>query len=301
MNVAQPARRDVQIQRDIVYGTGIVRPVAGRPAHARELKLDLYQPLPTAGDGPRPALVLAFGGAFHRGTKEDDTFGEPPNRNHAIAWYCREFARLGYVACSIDYRLVPENPEPGDTVVVASAAHIPRSRVDAVRGMLGLPPASDDMLWRGVEAACDDMALAVRYVRAHAGAWHIDPGRIAVGGFSAGARTALNVALGERERVAAVVALSGYMHEDDLKRHVAALDRPPAVLGIYAEHDLDYIAGNCPRMIGRMRELGMACEAVRVPGATHFYPAHARALHERDGPTTVWDAMAGFLARTLAA
>jgi len=267
----------------------------------RNLTLDLYCPqIPTPG-ALRPALIMAFGGAFHRGSKADDAFGEPPHRNHSIAWYCKEFAQLGFVTCSIDYRLVPENPEPGSTVVVSSPDNIPRSRVDAVREIMGLPPACAFTLWRGVEAASDDMALAVRYIRHHAAQWSIDPTRIAAGGFSAGARTALNAAFGEQEPIAAVVALSGYMHLDDLRRHIASSRSMPRVLCIYAENDLDYVTANCPGMIRCMRSLGVHCESALVPGATHFYPADSRALHDQSGPTTVKEAMENFLIKAMTA
>lgn len=300
MNNEKDSKRfQVEISRDIVYGSGAVGSQEG--IASRDLRLDLYQPV--IGDGARrlPALVLAFGGAFHRGTKEDDTFGNPPDRNNSIAWYCHEFARRGYVACSIDYRLVPEDPRPGNTPVVSDPANIPRSRVDEVRKIMNLPKASDDLLWRGVEAASDDMALAVRYVKAHADAWHVDPGKIAIGGFSAGARTALNVALGEREPVTAVVALSGYMHASDLERHIASGRSFPPLLLIHAEHDLEYVSSGHPRMVKRLRELGLHCESVEVPGATHFYPAHASARHDAYGSTTVEEAMAKFLSDAFSA
>lgn len=290
---------DVEIVRDLVYGHGLVG--RGRPGGpvGRALALDLYRPADPAPAGRlRPALVLAFGGAFHRGSKEDDAF-EAEGGNTAVAEYCLRFARRGYVACAIDYRLIPEDPEPGDTPVVGAPERIPGSRVATVRKLLQLPPATPEMLWRGIEAASDDMAAAVRFVQSQAEAWQVDPARIAIGGFSAGARTALNVAFGEQEPVAAVLALSGYMDDDDLARHLARRPGGPAVLVMSAEHDLDYVAAAAPGLATRLRQAGLYCERVEVPGASHFYRAEAAALHDRDGHTTVERAMDTFLRRTL--
>lgn len=287
----------VRISKDIVYGTGEIRTSQnGDPRH-RSLKLDIYQPI-VSDTTPLPSVILAFGGAFHRGSKEHDAFGSPPNRNNSISWYCYELARQGYIACSVDYRLVIENPTPGDTPVVSKPCNIPRSRVDTVREMMGLPKISTDMLWRGVEAASDDMALAVRYIKTHAVRWGVDPEKIAIGGFSAGARTALNVALGEKEPVAAVIVLSGYMHIEDLKQHANSATHIPSFLFIHAENDLDYVLQNSSATIEHLRQLGAHCESVEVPGATHFYPAQAPANHGSDGPTTVEKAIANFLSST---
>jgi hypothetical protein len=124
---------------------------------------------------------MAFGSAFHRGSKENDAF-ESEGGNTSVAEYCLRFARRGYVACAIDHRLVPEDPEPGATRVALRPERIPVSRVDVVRRLMRLPPATPDMLWRGIEAASDDMAEAVRFVRTQAASWRVDPARIALGG-----------------------------------------------------------------------------------------------------------------------
>ncbi len=298
-NLSKPYQ--VQIRKDIVYGTGAVGARNGQEAILRELKLDLYQPALDAPAHNRPALVMAFGGAFHRGSKEDDTYGKEPQRNNSVAWYCYEFARRGYVACSIDYRLVPEDPQPGNTPVTFNPERFPRSRVDVVRQIMGLPEASDDMLWRGVEAASDDMALALRYIKAQSAQWGIDPQRMAIGGFSAGARTALNVALGEREPVAAVIALSGYMDAQDIERHTASGQSFPSLLLISADNDLDYVVNHTPDMVARFRAHGVHCEHVQVSKATHFYPANSPAVHDSRGLTTVECAMTAFLERAMPA
>lgn len=294
-NPSKPYR--VHIQKDIVYGIGAIFTANGVKT-TRELKLDMYRPIGKI-PAPRPAIILAFGGAFHRGSKEDDAYGIAPQRNNSMAWYCNEFARRGYVACSIDYRLVPESPLPGSTPVVSNPEHIPRSRVDAVRKIMGLPPASYAMLWQGIEAASDDMASAVRFVKTQAQAWNIDPGKLVIGGFSAGARTALNVAFGEKESVAAVIALSGYMDDKDIERHLASGHGFPSLLLISAENDLEYIVKHTSDMVDRFKAHGLHCEYAQVPNATHFYPANAIAIHESIGVTTVEEAIAAFLRQAL--
>lgn len=289
----------VTITRDIVYGHARVDCAGGREGRMRALKLDRYAPS-GAGDGaPRPVLVLAFGGAFHRGSKEVDAFGEPDERNTSIAEYCALLAQRGYVACSIDYRLVQEDPDPGSTPVIAEPSRIPRSRVDVVRRLLSLPRATDEMLWRGIEAASDDMAAAARFVLASAAEWNVDPARLALGGFSAGARTALNAAYGEKVPAAAVVSLSGYIDAGDLQRHVQRGAALPPVLLVSAEHDLDYIAEHTPAMVRHFREQGVDCAHVRVPGAGHFYPRSAAAVDTSGAPSTVGTEVESFLDRTL--
>lgn len=68
----------------------------GKTLNERELdlNLDLYFP---KGDTltRRPLVVLAHGGAFYYGSKDDK----------AITRWCRHLASMGYVAASIDYRL----------------------------------------------------------------------------------------------------------------------------------------------------------------------------------------------------
>src|SRR5271163_4898275 len=91
---------DVEIEPDVVYGVGGIGYDRQRgPARYRDLKLDIYRPR-AAMVRPRPALIMAFGGAFHRGSKSTEAFdGENPST--AVAEYCREFARRGYVCFSI--------------------------------------------------------------------------------------------------------------------------------------------------------------------------------------------------------
>ena len=290
----------VQVTRDIVYGHARVGCADGAPGTLRALRLDRYAPVAEdQAAAPRPVLVLAFGGAFHRGSKEVDAFGTPEERNTSIADYCRMLAARGYVACSVDYRLVQEDPDPGSTRAIAEPQRIPRSRVDLVRTMLGLPPATDDMLWRGIEAASDDLAMAARYVLAQAEAWHIDPRRLALGGFSAGGRSALNAVFAEKVPAAAVFALSGYLDADDQQRHLAGGAGGPPVLLVSAEADLDYIAAHTPAMAQGFLANGVVCETLRVPGAGHFYPHGAAALHEDGRATTVGAGVFGFLQRHL--
>ena len=296
--MAAPEKRfGVKVTRDVPYGSA--RVAATTSPRERTLGLDVYSPEDGSTGASRPALIMAFGGAFHRGNKEADEFDNDGHRNTPVSAYCREFAGRGYVAFSIDYRLVQEDPDPGDTPVIKDTANIPRSRVDHVRTLLGLPPATSEMIWTGIEAACDDMVMAFRYVQANASRYGVDPSRIAIGGFSAGARIALNAAYGERIPAAAVISLSGFMASDDLERHVTAdAGLPPALL-VTGENDLDYIAQQAGPMERRFCAAGLAHEAWQVPGATHFYPATSVVVGEGGRRSTLEEVMAEFIARTV--
>ena len=290
-------RLDVKVLRDVVYGHAPVNFTQPGGPVEKLLKLDVYLPAGEAEKSAlRPTIIFAFGGAFHRGSKENDSF-ESEGGNTSVADYCMRFARRGYVACAIDYRLVTDDPDPGATPVLLSSVGIPTSRVDVVRTKMGLPPATPDMLWRGIEAASDDMAAAVRFVRGQAAGWHIDVDRIAIGGFSAGARTALNAAFGEKVSVAAVVALSGVMDAKDLRRHLQPGQRSPAVLLVTALNDLDYVVRDAPLMVSCLHEAGVDCQHVLVPACGHFYLAEAQAIDASGKAATVEQTIAAFLDR----
>ena len=143
---------EVQVTRDIQYGSAPDR--EGKPV---ALRLDLYEP--TGDDvGRRPAVIWAHGGGFSGGDK-----GGPISVAEA-----QHFARLGYVAVSINYRLL------------------------APRGCNGTGGASADCTSAAI-AAIDDAQAAVRWLRANAAAHRVDPRRIAIGGESAGAIVAAGV------------------------------------------------------------------------------------------------------------
>lgn len=121
----------------------------------QNLLMDVFEP---SGDMAtnRPAIVFAFGGSFILGQRSD------------VHGFCRQFARLGYVACAIDYRLF-------DNFLFTDSTQA----VDAV------------------VKATHDMKAAIRYLRedaATSNTFKIDPNMIYAGGVSAGAVTACHVA-----------------------------------------------------------------------------------------------------------
>lgn len=121
----------------------------------QELNVDVYRPV---GDTlrTRPAIVLAYGGGFVGGNKAD------------MAGMATAYARRGFVAMAIEYRM------------------------DEGAGFIGYPPTPGAIT--RILAATHDMQAAVRWARAQAGTYGIDPQRVSVGGYSAGAVMSLLVA-----------------------------------------------------------------------------------------------------------
>lgn len=144
---------EVKITTGLKFGEGTT--IGG---NFQELKMDIYEPV---GDDveKRPAIVLAFGGSFIFGAREDMDF------------LCRDYAKRGYVAATIDYRLY-------------DAGIIPF-------------PDEQDML-DVVTKAISDMKAAIRFLREDAATtnqFKIDSDFIFSGGISAGAITAAHVAV----------------------------------------------------------------------------------------------------------
>lgn len=287
---------EVRLHSDLEYAVARVGYNDGEgPMADRPLKLDWYEPLGFAG--PRPGIVMAFGGAFHRGSKEDDVRPEEVPRNTNIADYCRWFAEAGFPSFSIDYRLTQEDPHPGYTPTLADDK-VPTSRIDVVRKLLGLPPATEQMLRNEQEAAVDDIVSAYRYVAGNAAAFGVDPARLAIGGYSAGGRIACVAAMAEAISPAAVIGLSGVPTAGVLKRYLASdprQERQPPVFVAYGEHDLDYVIPGARALVSELQRTGHPHEAFELPGQTHFYPADAPVRAAGNEGDTLLDRLMAFL------
>jgi carboxylesterase type B len=157
------------------------------------LQLDLYQP---TGDSVtrRPAIVWVHGGSFCCGSK---TSAE-------IVDEATTFSKLGYLNVSIDYRL--ESPGCSGSFSNCIAA---------------------------IQEAAADAQTAVRFLRSNAARYGIDPTRIAIGGSSAGAVTALNVGYSSSEEPAAGV------------RAALSLSGGQAVVGTISPGDAPALAFHC--------------------------------------------------------
>ena len=140
--------------------------------------MDIYVP---DADGTYPAVMFIHGGAWISGSKSEFTDA------------AKRLARSGYVAATIDYRLVPNIVYP-----------------ENVR----------------------DCTCALAFLRAHAAEYKIDPKRIAVWGYSAGAHLASLVGLSIEHRG----------HVPDCK---AGPTGPPAAViagaGVYDMRDEDTV------------------------------------------------------------
>jgi acetyl esterase/lipase len=119
------------------------------------LKVDVYQP---QGDTEtsRPLAIWVHGGGFSGGNKTSAEIVD-----QSINW-----ALKGYVSAAISYRLHPSGCSAGGATATCIVA---------------------------IVQALQDAQTAVRFFRANAATYGIDTSRIAIGGSSAGAITALNV------------------------------------------------------------------------------------------------------------
>lgn len=297
----------VSVQSDLVYGQGVVGVSSANP-HSRDLKLDLYRPL--ASGKPveaRPAVILAFGGAFHRGTKGNARFEEDGASDSAMGDYCRAFAAAGYVCLSIEYRLVPEDPALPvglDPAVLLPKAMlkdpVATARINVVRGRMGLPLLDDgsrEQLWNTVFAASEDLATAVKFTRGHAAQLGVDPDRIAIGGFSAGGMAAVNVAYGMGVPVQGVISLSGGMGGFDLRKTTKA-DMAPGLF-FMGQNDLEAVQQGTRVLLGMFGAAGIKTETAWMPGFGHFYPMGAPSLGADMTKLTLKARALRFLDRTL--
>jgi acetyl esterase/lipase len=271
-------------QPDIVFGLARIGYNKGQgPMQVVSLKFDAYLSAIPAST-PTPALVLAHGGVFHRGSKESDVFSAGTGTTTPVAEYCRRFAALGLPSFSVQYRLAQMDPEPSREPVLTRPHEVPVSRANIVRTELGLPAIEPSEMAQFMESAFDDVTEAVRFIKAHHGDFGIDPERIVVGGFSAGGRCATYAAYGKRIGVAGVFSISGPLMPIDATAYLArARDLPlPPLLMISGERDLDYVCTFVPEVERQFRAAGRQVSWAQVPGAAHFYSSESQT---RDGRT----------------
>lgn len=245
---------NVTIDPDVVYGT---------QADGALLTLDVCSPPTTESSGNAdllPAVISIHGGSWARGDKGNSDW----------RGVCEWLASEGFVAYSVNYRLVPDVAFP---------------------------------------AAIDDLALAVEWVRQpeHAKKYGIDPDRIGAFGGSAGGNLAALLgargtgSLTKGERVAAVAELSAPVDLSyaglvtahapaGLQRIVlsylgcAALSECPQSASASPTSQLDrsdppvFIGASTEEFIplaqstgyaAHLERLGIAHELVTVPGALH--------------------------------
>jgi acetyl esterase/lipase len=185
----------VTVASNVAYGAAV-----NSAGINQTLVMDIYQP---TGDvlARRPVIIFAHQGGFITGSKTDP---------YMVA-VCTQFAKLGYVTASIDYRLLDFGTILGggfDTVNIAKSA---------IRGM-------------------QDLRAAVRFFRRDAATtntYRVQPSYIAVGGSSAGAFAALQVGyLDKASEVPAYVGLTALGGIEGVSGNPGYSSQPLAVLNL---------------------------------------------------------------------
>jgi dipeptidyl aminopeptidase/acylaminoacyl peptidase len=244
----------VTTTNDITYGRAPLDD--GTPV---DLKLDLYQP---TGDtaAKRPAVVWVHGGGFTMGDKSS-------GRGKATF-----FAKLGYVAVSINYRLL--SPD----------------------GCGGNPNPTPLCQHAALEAQHDAQA-AVRWLRANAATYKIDTSRIAMAGASAGAVTSVLASThsedpgtsgnpGYASSIRAAVSVSGGMPTNDL---IDAGDAP--TLFIHGTEDRVVPFEWAVQNAAAMYNLGILTVLEPLEGAGHGLQADYGQLIDEQSDYFLWFAM----------
>ena len=131
----------------------------------QNLQMDVYYPDASVDTmQQRPFILLIHGGAFLAGNRND------------MAYECMEYARRGFVAATITYRLGWNCPA-----------------TDLI-GVCVLCQGQNFNLKTATYVAAQDGRAALRYVNANAPTWNANPNWMFIGGESAGAITAYHSA-----------------------------------------------------------------------------------------------------------
>jgi len=195
----------------IVYGTALFLnyPYVNEAATtAQNLVMDLYQPMNDTFS-KRPAIIFAHPGGFVTGNRTVDD----------MVAFCDTFARKGYVTATIDYRQgleVLDNPN----------LHYQRGA------------------YRGIQ----DGRTAVRFLRANASLYGIDPDHVYFAGSSAGSFIAINSATLDANELPAYVGPVSYtaffqnytgpaLGNPDIGANLGFNGTPDGVMGLWGGMD----------------------------------------------------------------
>lgn len=140
------------------------------------LRLDVYLDPAAQTEGKRPVFIYAFGGGWEMGSRDagaNDFFNLLP-----------VFARKGYVAIGIDYRL-------GFLEARKSGKVEDKSIIEYIKGKQLDQPQVFEALNTSIRYAVEDLYDATSYVVKNAGRWNADTEFVVTCGSSAGAVTAL--------------------------------------------------------------------------------------------------------------
>ena len=240
----------------IEYGTGAITGGTG----TANLLLDLYQPTDIGTPVPAqlPAIVLMHGGFYTGGTK---------TRANMVA-FANLFVSRGYVAVSINYRLLFQLPPP-------PGAPLPS---------LGREPAWVDqfLIDQGVTieqyldtiaAATADEAMAVNWLFDNAATYNINPDWLAAGGYSAGAVSSLALAAGVVDGVShaelgAIFSLAGALFGYETGFDSSS----PGVFLVHGEDDQIVPFTETPFLEDAMTSAGVPFDTLYVAGANHVSP-----------------------------
>lgn len=139
-----------------------------------DLNMDIFKPADDVAIN-RAAVIVAHGGAFVAGSKDD---------SQKSIGYCSSLAARGFVTASIQYRLGVTLTDEGDEIPTDAFT----LALDLLDNDSKYKMTIDaDNYARAVYRGVQDINAAVRYLRANATKYGIDPERIYVLGNSAGA------------------------------------------------------------------------------------------------------------------
>ena len=256
-----PAQRDA-----IVLETGPL-PGASTPeswhrqygsAFARNVTVATLTPfLPAAGKASGAAVIVAPGGGFRTLSMENEGWD-----------VARALAERGVAAFVLKYRL---NQTPADLQEFARPAQ--------QAGAPAAPPSrpSPDRAAASLAPQVADARAAFSLIRQRAAEWNVDPDRIGMIGFSAGAMLTMTTALAGREASPAFVA--------DIYGPLTAVEVPPDAPPLFVA-----LAADDPLFPGTDFGLIKSWRAAGRPVEFHYFErgGHGFGMYPKDTTSTGW-------------